>query len=57
MFLRSPAEPVQPWRTGGSLVENAQGVDADAQPVHHVIAWMSCSAPACRGAAAHGTFR
>ena len=47
VFLRSPAEPVQQAsRTGGSLVENAQGVDADAQPVHHVIECAPCSAPA-----------
>ena len=51
VFLRSDAEPVQQAsRTGGSLVENAQGVDADAQPVHHVIEWAPCSAPACRSA-------
>ena len=40
VFLRRPAEPVQQAsRAGGSLVENAQGVDADAEPVHQGMEW------------------
>ena len=47
VFLRKPAEPVQQAsRAGGSLVENAQGVDALAQPVHQVMLCPPCSAPA-----------
>ena len=51
VFLRRPAEPVQQAsRAGGSLVSNAHGVEADAQPVNHVMEWEPCSAPACRRA-------
>ena len=38
VFLRGPAKPVQQAsRAGGALVTKEQGVEAEAQPVHHVI--------------------